>query len=160
MEERSVKIVAPEGYEIDKESSTFEKIVFKKVENKYPKDWEEAFFGKNIQGFWIERNGEINDANYDADLEDIVIFKTKKQAKSALAYAQLTQLMALPCYNGDWEADWTNGDTIKYVIRGFDNDIELVERCNTSSPIAFKSREVRDAFYNNHMDLLETYFEL
>ena len=160
MEERSVKIVAPEGYEIDKESGTFEKIVFKKVESKYPKSWEEAFVGKNIQGFWIEDIGEINDANCEADSEDIGVFKTKKQAKSALAYAQLTQLMALPCYNGDWEADWTNGDTIKYVIRRFENDIELVERFNTYSTIAFKSREVRDAFYNNHMDLLETYFEL
>mgnify|MGYP003447261940 CR=1 FL=1 len=54
-----------------------------------------------------------------------------------------------------------NDDGNKYVEQlSFDNDIELVERCNTSSPIAFKSREVRDAFYNNHMDLLETYFEL
>ena len=159
MEERSVKIVAPEGYEIDKESGTFEKIVFKKVESKYPKSWEEAFVGKNIQGFWIEDIGEINDANCEADSEDIGVFKTKKQAKSALAYAQLTQLMALPCYNGDWEADWS-GATQNYVIERCGNEINKDYYSKAFNTIAFKSREVRDAFYNNHMGLLETYFEL
>ena len=44
MEEKKLKINIPEGYEIDKEKSTFEEIVFKKVEDplaKLPKTWEE-----------------------------------------------------------------------------------------------------------------------
>ena len=38
MEQKEIKINIPDGYEIDKEKSTFEKIVFKKVElvNKAP----------------------------------------------------------------------------------------------------------------------------
>lgn len=32
METKEMKIQAPEGYEIDKEKSTFEKIVFRKIE--------------------------------------------------------------------------------------------------------------------------------
>ena len=159
MEERNVKVIPPEGYEIDEKNSTFSKIKFKLIKSTYPKSWEEAFVGKNIQGFWIEDIGEINDANCEADSEDIGVFKTKKQAKSALAYAQLTQLMALPCYNGDWEADW-GGATQNYVIERCGNEINKDYYSKAFSTIAFKSMEVRDAFYNNHMDLLETYFEL
>jgi len=39
METKEMKIQVPEGYEIDKEKSTFEKIVFKKVENELPKNF-------------------------------------------------------------------------------------------------------------------------
>lgn len=44
MEEKKLKINIPEGYEIDREKSTFEEIVFKKIEDplaKLPKTWEE-----------------------------------------------------------------------------------------------------------------------
>lgn len=37
---KEVKITPPEGYEIDKEKSTFEEIVFKPIENDFPKSWE------------------------------------------------------------------------------------------------------------------------
>ena len=42
MEEKKLKINIPEGYEIDRDNSTFEEIVFKKVEDplaKLPKTW-------------------------------------------------------------------------------------------------------------------------
>lgn len=41
---KKLKINIPEGYEIDRENSTFEEIIFKKIENpfsKLPKTWEE-----------------------------------------------------------------------------------------------------------------------
>ena len=38
---KELNIQVPEGYEVDKEKSTFEKIIFKKIENKLPKTWEE-----------------------------------------------------------------------------------------------------------------------
>lgn len=38
---KELKIEIPKGYEIDEKNSTFEKIVFKPLENKkYPKTWE------------------------------------------------------------------------------------------------------------------------
>ena len=40
METKELKIQIPDGYEIDKEKSTFEKIVFKKKDTK-PRSWEE-----------------------------------------------------------------------------------------------------------------------
>ena len=43
MKEKELKIRIPEGYEIDKEKSTFEHIIFKKVNTfaKLPKTWKE-----------------------------------------------------------------------------------------------------------------------
>ena len=51
MEAREMKIQVPEGYEIDREKSTFESIVLKKVEVKeLPKSWEGL---KIIDGFFL-----------------------------------------------------------------------------------------------------------
>ena len=43
METKEIKIEVPQGYEIDRQKSTFEKIVFKKVNplSELPEDWEE-----------------------------------------------------------------------------------------------------------------------
>lgn len=156
---KSLTIIPPVGYDIDKENSTFENIVFKKIESKYPKDWAEAFIGKHIEGFWIDMDNEIVHIDGPAILTEIDVFKTKKQAESALAYAQLTQLMALPCYNGNWEADWTNG-SLKWVIRRDRNIIEKIDFHGMFHPIAFKSKEACDAFLENHQELLKQYFQL
>ena len=40
MEEKELKIEVPQGYEINRQKSTFEKIVFKKIPEN-PKTWEE-----------------------------------------------------------------------------------------------------------------------
>ncbi len=157
---KSVAIIPPVGYEIDKENSTFEKIVFKKIESKYPKRWEEAFIDKNRNGYFISSKSEIIDSNWGTfELEDINVFKTKNQAESALAYAQITQLMALPCYNGDWESDW-NGATQNNVIERYGNEISKDCYSKVFSPIAFKSQEARDAFMENYGELLYKYFQL
>ena len=37
MKNKEFKIEVPDGYEVDKENSTFEKIIFKKVEKELPK---------------------------------------------------------------------------------------------------------------------------
>ena len=42
MEKKKLKINIPEGYEVDKELSTFEEIIFKKIEyGKLPRTWDE-----------------------------------------------------------------------------------------------------------------------
>ena len=86
-------------------------------------------------------------------------YKTEKQAKSALAYAQLTQLMALPEYNGDWVPDW-NDDNAKFVIRRFGNEIDLIHYLSPYHPISFRTAEIRNRFLKNNYDLLKEYFEL
>jgi len=41
METKELEIIAPEGYEIDKENSTLERIVFKKKDDNRPRSLEE-----------------------------------------------------------------------------------------------------------------------
>lgn len=160
MEEKSIKINAPEGYEIDEANSSFSEIKFKPIGIKYPKSWKDAFLHKQINGFYIQSNNNITDYVTDSSSKNETnVFKTEKQAKLALAYAQITQLMALPCYNGNWEPDWNNEDN-KWIIRRYKYIVEKADFCGIYYAIAFKSREIRDAFYDNHMDLLKTYFEL
>ena len=47
MSDREFKVEIPEGYIIDKDKSTFQRIVFKKIEE-LPKTWEEL---ETISGF-------------------------------------------------------------------------------------------------------------
>ena len=50
-EEKTIEIIAPEGYEVDKEKSSFEKIVFRALPDKgLPRSWEEL---NNVSGYYI-----------------------------------------------------------------------------------------------------------
>ena len=160
MEEKSIKINIPEGYEIDKYNSSFSEIKFKPIENKYPKDWDEAFIGKDLAGYFISRCSDLGWAQKKGTPQDYTIFKTEKQAKSAIAYAQLTQLMALPCYNGDWKPDWNDDEETKYIIRRVNYLVEKDYYSSIYHPISFKSSEICDIFYTKYMDLLKDYFEI
>lgn len=159
-EQKCISIQIPDGYEIDNEKSSFANIIFKPIASKYPKSWREAFIGKPLCGYWIGDQSEIREASRNAVNADRNVFKTEKQAKSALAYAQITQLMALPCYNGDWIPDWGNGLYDKYSLIRVGYEINLVYRANKFAPIAFKSKEIRESFLKNHEDLLRQYFEM
>ena len=76
-----------------------------------------------------------------------------------MAYAQLTQLMALPEYNGDWVPDWSD-DNPKFIIRRCENKIDFDFYTKTYHSISFKSKVIRDNFLKNNYDLLKEYFEL
>ena len=88
--EKELKIEIPKGYEIDKEKSTFEKIVFKKIDNR-PKTWEE--YCELTKG---------NTSNY-ANATTLMVckdrfngayneFSTKERAEQFIAIGKLMQL--------------------------------------------------------------------
>ena len=88
MERKELKIEIPQGYEIDKEKSTFEKIVFKKIDNT-PKTWEEycsLMKGKKVYDTYYDYV-IINDFS-DAHNQ----FATKERAKQFIAFGNLLQL--------------------------------------------------------------------
>ena len=125
-------------------------------------EWESRFVGKRIEGYFVDpldNNVYGYEENFRASLYCKHIFKTEKQAKSALAYAQLTQLMALPEYNGDWVADWSDDDD-KFVIIKYCDRIGSDYYSKTHHFLSFKSEEIRDKFIENNYDLLKEYFEL
>ena len=49
METKEIKINCPEGFEVDKENSTFECIKFKSIKKELPKTWEEFCKNNNIK---------------------------------------------------------------------------------------------------------------
>jgi hypothetical protein len=162
METRNVKITletAKRWYEQGGEFKEMALSAFTEAElNPIRNEWESKFIGKEIKGYY-STNSKILEAKGNCSGKCKDIFKTEKQAKSALAYAQLTQLMALPEYNGDWVPDWSDDD-LKYIIRRYGSGIDTDYYSNTHHHIFFKSSEIRDKFLENNLDLLKEYFEL
>ena len=148
--EKTIKITPPEGYEVDKKKSTFEEIVFKKIENSLPMSWEEL---RVIEGSFVSSNSIIDDLcmTFAVDINQN-LFPTKEEAKAMLAMAQLCQLRDR--WNGGWRADWED-DTPKYCITSYKNILEKEHYYNTSSSMAFQTIELRDKFMETFKDLLE-----
>ena len=162
MESRNVKVsleTAKRWYEQGGEFKEMALSAFTEAElNPVRNEWEKKILGKEVKGCYIA-NSKILVARCNCDSQCKNIYKTEKQAKSALAYAQLTQLMALPEYNGDWVPDWSD-DEVKFIIRRYVNKLDIDDYSSTHHPISFKSEEIRDKFLENNYDLLKQYFEL
>ena len=164
METRNVKITletAKRWYEQGGEFKEMALSAFTESElNPIRNEWESKFIGKEIDGVYIASDSYIYKMGCICNYSEKGTFRTEKQAKSALAYAQLTQLMALPEYNGEWVPDWRNDDECKYIIRRYGNVIGIHSCINIHYTISFKSAEIRDKLLENNLDLLKEYFEL
>lgn len=152
MENKELKIEVPQGYEIDKEKSTFENIVFKKVDD-LPKSWENL---ETINGFYVNSASDIVKVKGEAyAVEDNKnVFPTKEEAEACIALAQLCQLRDR--YNGGWKPDWDNDEEPKYAIKISNNKTTKCVLTVTSSVLSFKSFNLRDEFLENFRDLIET----
>lgn len=112
MEEKVLKIEIPEGYEIDKERSTFEKIVFK-LRMCY-RSIAQELFKNNKTKYFINTRGCIEDTEISDCFWDLNVCTSKKQAKKLLAINQL--LNVAKYLNGDWRPDWNDDNETKYII--------------------------------------------
>lgn len=158
MEGREIKITPPDGYEVDKENSTFECIRFKPKVKRW-RDKEDCQFG----GYYIAENSSIikthGGYNYS---ENYNIFATEKQVKSALAIARISQIMANDERFGGFvsESEWDDVNLFKFVIGRTKNDIK-VDICQvTYHFLAFHTRGQRDLFLDENMDLVKDYLML
>ena len=156
METKEMKIQVPEGYEIDRENSTFEKIVFKKVENELPKNWCDLKF---IKGFFVNGESEIKEINETHDKVLAIegnrnVFPNREEAEACLALAQLCQLRDR--YNEGWKPHWEDYNETKYCIEFCQGRIETINRVNCHKILTFKTEELRDKFLENFRDLIET----
>ena len=152
--EKELKIDIPEGYEIDKENSTFECIRFKKKEEKKYREKD-----NNYNGFGVNSYGSIYcDHLSSRPLETSFIFKTEKQAKSALAMAQISQIMANDKRFGGpvTDEEWC-GYTTKYVMIRRGNEIAFSTAVTDYRFLAFHKLEQCTLFLNENMDLVKDY---
>ena len=153
MKTKEFKIQVPEGYKIDKEKSTFEKIVFKKVDKGLPKTWEEVGV---IKGWYTYAGGSINyfSEGISTKCADRNIFPTKEEAEASLALAQLCQLRDI--YNDGWKPDWERDSQVKWCIEMEGCNVIRNRYYSINRILAFKSEQLRDKFLENFRDLIET----
>ena len=159
METKEIKINVPEGMEIDKENSTFECIRFKPIAKRW-RDNKDAL----ISGFSISSEdsriypftfGHNKKSNYN-------VFTTEKQAKSSLAMARISQIMANdPRFGGVIsDKEWRDQSINKYGVYRWQNEIAKNCTFSTYDFLSFHTEEQRDLFLKENEDLIEDYLML
>ena len=147
----TLKINVPEGFEIDKDKSTFEEIVFKPIKKELPKRWEDL---EKIEGYWVTEYSNISKSClFNTADNNRNIFLTEAQAKAAIALAQLTQLREV--YRQGWVPDWNYAGEMKHSIIKLDGKIDSTMLWRSAHFLTFQSAEVRDQFLKNFKDLIE-----
>lgn len=138
----------PEGYEIDKENSTFECIKFKPIE-KYLTYKEVAEKLNKDTCFFIAK-GEIQSYTQYASYDNPGVANSYRQIEKILAINQLMNIAKY--YNGDWEPDWSNSKENKFCIIYNSSDNTYAADYNsiyTYSNIYFKNKEDARTVINN-----------
>ena len=147
--EKELKIIPPIGYEIDRQKSTFEKIVFKKIPEN-PKTWEEycsLMKGKTIHypDYYYIILRSFEDA-YN-------MFATEERARQFIALGKLLQLR-------------------DYLVKGYDTFSYIVwsDNCRNvfashwggaaHNPLTFPTKEMAEEFKNCFSDLIKKAFPL
>ena len=144
--EKELKIEVPQGYEIDRQKSTFEKIVFKKIPEN-PKTWED--YCELTKG---------NTSNY-ANATTLMVckdrfngayneFSTKKRAEQFIALGMLLQLR-------DY---WVKRSKFKDAIGIFtwSDGLIVTNNCDINDfAITFPTQEMADKFITCFRDLIK-----
>ena len=154
MEEKKLKINIPEGYEIDKEKSTFEEIVFKKVEDplaKLPKTWEE--YCKQTRNSPSYYRNECYKTSVVTSVFTGVYneFSTEERVKQYVALGRLLQLRDY------WVGDWKRNSDNIYVIY---KNVIMAAMHNSDFPLTFPTREMAKEFKNCFKDLIKEAYPL
>ena len=148
---KTLKIEIPNGFEIDKDNSTFENIVFKEIKKELPKAWEDL---ELFDGYFKDGNCRINFTQENTTQEkNKDIFATKEQAKASIALAQLSQLREV--YRNGWVPNWSSFEQDKFIIDFVDNKINKSCYQVADTFLAFQDKETRDLFLENFKDLIE-----
>ena len=152
--EKELKIEVPKGYEIDKEKSTFEKIVFKKVEepfSKLPKTWEE--YCKLTKGSCSNyANSTTNMVYKDKHTGAYDEFTTKERAEQFIALGKLLQLRDY--WVGGWEPDLP----ITPVFAVKNN--KVINLIRITIPLTFPTKEMAEKFKDCFEDLIKEAYPL
>ena len=157
METKEIKITPPEGYEIDREHSTFECIKFKPFVR-----WRDNI-RVQFNGYYITSDADITNISSMFNTQTAYnVFATEKQAKSALAMARISQIMANDERFGGVVSDeeWKNNDITKYCIIRHNDTIKRDVYYYVYCFLAFHTEEQRGLFLEENEDLVRDYLML
>jgi len=127
-----INIDIPQGYEIDKNNSTFECIKFKKIEKQLPNSWVDYMRHFSCSGAIIE-------------------FNLLPETYKALRKLELLR----DCYNDGWVADYKNVHQKKYCIYYISSRVQTMIFTEDQCLLNFKTAELRDKFLENFKDIIE-----
>lgn len=132
--EKVLKINVPEGYEVDKDKSTFESIVFRVLpEKRLPESWDELNF--TGRAYFVHSGlGRVDEIDINNAKNLNILWPTREEAEASIALAQLLQLRDR--YN---EHTGVFGDYWPLPI-------EYPRGLRESMVISFKNSELRDKF--------------
>lgn len=157
MKEKKLKINIPKGYEIDRENSTFEEIVFKKVEDplaKLPKTWEEyckqtvgckSYFHTRYPEPCIKESPSFDGVYCE--------FSTEERVKQYVALGKLIQLRDY--WVGNQKSDLHGFVTTLY---NFENEIRsasIPKERGSNYFLIFPTREMAQKFVECFKDLIK-----
>ena len=159
-EKKYFKVECPEGYEIDKGNSTLERICFKKIEQEV-RTWEDLI-GKCVPrgSAYIANDCQIGEINryWAFGSNEKNLFIDSKHAKSALAMAQISQL--LPYFGGRiTDEEWYN-ESRKYTIEKCMNRMIKDSTISCYYLLSFHTAEQRDNFLKFNERLVKDYLML
>ena len=160
MEEKKLKINIPEGYEIDRENSTFEEIVFKKVEDplaKLPKTWEE--YCKQTKGYTSYYGDPIDDDTHVTKFSKFYNeFSTQKRAKQYIALGKLLQLRDY--WVGDWKINSSSLANTYLIYNNGVREIVVAKIYGENFPLTFPTKEMAEKFKECFRDLIKKAYPL
>ena len=142
--EKELKIIPPIGYEIDRQKSTFEKIVFKKIPEN-PKTWEDYCSLMKGKTMYYTNCNTITVSGF-SDAHDK--FVNKKRAEQFIALGKLLQLR-------DY---WVKRSKFKDAIGVFtwSDGLIVTNNCDINDfAITFPTQEMADKFITCFRDLIK-----
>lgn len=154
---KDLKIEIPSGYVVDEENSNLLQgvIKFKKIEIKTFDDLVKS--KQKVSGYWIDINSEILDWESNGwEESNKNVFIDKKHAKSALAMAQISQLM--PYYGGAiTDEEWEDRFVRKFELYRYDNHVEVKLISKVYNFLSFRSVEQAKDFLKHEERLVKDY---
>lgn len=160
MDTKKLKINIPEGYEIDREKSTFEEIVFKKVEDslaKLPKTWEE--YCKRTKGYTSYYCYPIDNKTHETKFDGFYNeFSTKERVKQYVALGRLLQLRDY--WVGDWKRNSSSLANTYLIYNDGVRDTVVANVYSESFPLTFPTKEMAEKFKECFGDLIKKAYPL
>ena len=142
--EKELNIIPPIGYEIDRQKSTFEKIIFKKIPEN-PKTWEDYCSLMKGKTVYYTNCNTITVSGF-SDAHDK--FVTKKRADQFIALGKLLQLRDYWVKRSKFE------DAI--CIYTWNDGLIATDDCDINEyALTFPTQEMADKFITCFMDLIK-----
>lgn len=143
--EKELNIIPPIGYEIDRQKSTFEKIIFKKIPEN-PKTWEEYCMLNHLKDSFSPVYGNCSaECSHTGSYDE---FHTKKRAEQFIALGKLLQLR-------DY---WVKRSKFEDAIGVFtwNEGVIVTNKCDINEyALTFPTQEMADKFITCFRDLIK-----